>query len=177
MSLKCFHWEPRQHGTTYERAVFCGAVDPEVFDWFFNATTGYRGAFFESPEVGNRENRLLVDGLTPFLAEWVLAQDSWHGVHRIRASLSKPSAKMWLAEYPGLCALCAGEWSSSYEPELRIYNSRWECSSHIHSAWGTHAPRMTKIRVFGGFMNADGNEWLASHKSERAAHIWEYGWS
>jgi hypothetical protein len=36
---------------------------------------------------------------------------------------------------------------------------------------------MTKIRVFGGFMNADGNEWLASHKSERAAHIWEYGWS
>lgn len=176
LTLQCFHSEPRQDDPAYERAVFCGTVSPELFDWFFNASTGYRGAFFESASAGTQANRALVDQLAPVLADWATAKQG-ADPQRVLASLAKPSAKAWLAEHPGLCPKCAGEWSSSYCAELCIENSRWECSSHIHSAWGRQAPQLSKIRVFGGFINAQRNEWLASHKAERAKNIWEHGWS
>lgn len=177
LTLKCFHREPRQDDASYERAVFCGTVGNELFDWFFNASTGYRGAFFESPDAGTRANRSLVDQLAEFLADWALAQQLDRDRQWILASLFKPSAKAWLAEHPGLCSLCAGEWSPSYVSKLQIENSRWEVSSHVHSTWGRQAPRMSKVRIFGGFLNAAQNEWLASHKEERATHIFEHGWS
>ena len=177
LNLQCFHREAREHDATYKRAVFCGIVDIHLFDWFFNASTGYRGAFYEAPDEGTRANRILVDQLSNFLADWATAHQLEHDREWILASLSKPSAKAWLAEYPGLCASCSGEWSPSYVSDLQIENSRWETSSHVHSAWGRQAPSLTKIRIFGGFIDEQQNEWLAAHKTERATHIWEYGWS
>ena len=176
MGLRCCHWEARQDDNAYGRAVFCGVVASDMFDWFFNAATGYRGAFFESPDVGGRENRSIVDGLSSLLIAWAAPHGYSGEVQRMQVSLAKPSAKVWLAEYPGLCTLCSGEWNSSYTPELRE-NSRWENSTHLHARWGTQAPQFTKIRVFGGFINAAHDDWLASHKAERASHIWEHGWS
>jgi hypothetical protein len=148
-----------------------------LFDWFFNATTGYRGAFFESASAGTQANRAFVDHLAPFLADWAIGQQLDPDRQWVLASLAKSSAKAWLAEYPGLCTMCAGEWSSSYGAELHIENSRWERSAHVHSAWGRQAPLLSKIRIFGGFVDAQQKEWLASHKTERAEHIWEHGWS
>jgi len=177
LALKCFHREPRQDNALFTRAVFCGTVDHKLFDWFFNASTGYRGAFFESPEVGISANRSLIEHLATLLAEWALSQQLEHDRQWILASFSQPSAKAWLAEHPGLWHLCAGEWSSTYESELLIENTRWETSSHVHSAWGRQAPSFSKIRIFGGFIDAAQNEWVASHKMERAKHIWEHGWS
>ena len=111
ISLRCFHWEPRQDDNSYERAVFCGVVTTDLFDWFFNSITGYRGAFFESPDVGSRENRSFVDGLSSLLIAWAIANAVDCEARQLHTSLAQPSAKMWLAEYPGLCALCAPEWS------------------------------------------------------------------
>ena len=177
LKLKCFHREARQNDHAYRRAVFCGSVNPSLFDQFFNASTGYRGSFFKSPEAGLRANRALLDQLADFLAGWAVltkheADPSW-----VLASLAQTSAKAWLAEYPGLCAHCEGEWSPSYVSDLQIENSRWECSSHVHSVWGRQAPSLSKIRIFGGFIDDQRNEWLAPHKAERATHIWEHGWS
>ena len=177
LQLKCFHREARGDDATYVRAVFCGSVSLHLFDWFFNSSTGYRGAFFESPENGSRANRLLVGQLAHSLADWAVAEQRDPDREWVLASLAKPSAKAWLAEHPGLCAECEGEWSSSYVSELQIENSRWECSSHTHSVWGRQVPRMSKIRVFGGFINAEQHEWVAPHKTARATHIWEHGWS
>ena len=177
LKLQCFHRERREADPVYARAVFCGSVNPRLFDWFFNASTGYRGAFFVSPEAGFRANRSLVDQLATFLANWAVAQQLEPNSLWALASLAKPSAKAWLAEYPGLCPRCAGEWTPSYIAELQIENSRWECSSHVHSTWGRQAPTLSKIRIFGGFIGAQQNEWVALHKTERATHIWEHGWS
>jgi hypothetical protein len=177
MKLECFHREPRHDNPAYRRAVFCASVQPALFDWFFNASTGYRGAFFDSPEVGTHFNRTLVDHLAPFLADWALTEKLVTDHHWILASLAKPSAKAWLAEHPGICPDCAGEWSSSYVSGLQIENSRWEQSLHVHSAWGRQAPLFSKIRIFGGFMDDQQNEWLAAHKQDRAKHICEHGWS
>ncbi len=161
----------------YERAVFCGIVDPRLFDWFFNSSTGYRGTFYEGPEIGARANRALLDQLAEHLVNWALTQQHDRDRSWILASLSQPSAKAWLAEYPGLCSLCEGEWSSSYVSDLQIQNNRWELSPRVNAAWGRQAPCLTKIRIFGGFIDEHHHEWLAAHKSERASHIWEHGWS
>jgi hypothetical protein len=177
LTLRCFHREPREHDASYERAVFCGTVDSYLFDWFFNASTGYRGAFYEAPDAGTRANRTLLNHLTQFLLNWALSQQPDCDRSWILASLSRPSAKAWLAEYPGLCPSCAGEWDPSYVAELHIQNNRWEDSTHVHAAWGRQAPRLTKIRIFGGFIDEHHREWLAPHKAERATHICEYGWS
>lgn len=176
LTLRCFHREPREHDHSFRRAVFCGTVDLRLFDWFFNSGTGYRAAFYQGPDIGTRANRTLLDELSEFLLTWAVPQHdedrSW-----VHASLSQPSAKAWLAEYPGLCPACAGEWSSSYVSELEIRNDRWEYSPHVHAAWGRQAPSLTKIRIFGGFIDARHHEWLATRKSERAMHISEHGWS
>ena len=169
--------EPREHDASYARAVFCGTVDPRLFDWFFNARTGYRGAYYEAPAAGTLANRALVDQLSDLLVDWALAQQLDCDRPWILASLTKPSAKAWLAECPGLCASCSGEWSPSDVSELQIENSRWEAASHTHSTWGRQAPYLTKIRIFGGLIDSEQSEWLAAHKTDRAAHIWEHGWS
>jgi hypothetical protein len=152
-------------------------VDHSLFDLFFNSCTGYRGAFFEDPQTGISANRALFDDLSAFLIDWASTERPNDGRSWIQASLSQPSAKAWLAEHPGLCPKCAGEWSTSYVSDLKIQNDRWELSRHIHAAWGCQAPRLTKVRFFGGFIDKHHIEWLAPHKSERAKHIWEHGWS
>ncbi|WP_042955290.1 hypothetical protein [Pseudomonas sp. G5(2012)] len=177
LTLQCFHPEPRTDDTSYVRAVFCGTVSPDLFDWFFNSSTGYRGAFFQSPEAGDQANRLLVDQLSDFLADWAVTTQTDADRAWILASLAKPSAKAWLAEDPGLCARCKGEWDQSHVSDLQIKNSRWELASHVHAEWGRQAPCLSKIRIFGGFINAQQQEWIAQHKSDRAFHIWKHGWS
>lgn len=171
LKLMCFHRESRHDDEAYKRAVFCGSVSHEIFDWFFNASTGYRGAFFESPDAGSRANRWFVDELADFLTDWVIAQGLDPDRRWVMESLAKPSVKAWLAEYPDLCEKCTGEWCSSDTSELQIENDRWEHSTHVYSLWGRQAPRLSKIRIFGGFFDAQQNEWLATHKTERQMHL------
>ncbi len=177
LALVCYHRDPGHTDTSYERAVFCGTVEPSIFDWFFNASTGYRGAYYEAADAGLRFNRALINCVAPTLVRWVIAQDSAENGDWIVKSLCAPSAKAWLAEYPGLCSACEGEWSQSQTSELRIENGRWEQATHTHAIWGRQAPLLTKIRIFGGLINAHGQEWLAAHKEGRATHISQHGWN
>lgn len=176
-TLACYHRDPGQIDSSFERAIFCATVEPTLFDWFFNTKTGYRGAYYDSPEAGLRFNRSLIDNLAPTLASWAVAQNRENDIDWIRRSLAAPSAKVRLAEHPGLCSACAGEWSSSHVSELYIQNGRWEHAVHTHAEWGRQAPFLTKIRIFGGLINGHGEEWVASHKLGRASHIFEHGWS
>jgi hypothetical protein len=175
--LACYHRDPGQTDSSYERAIFCGSVDPTLFDWFFNARTGYRGAYYDSPEAGLRFNRILIDHLAPMLVSWAASQDGRKDIDWVRRSLSAPSAKAWLSEHPGVCQECAGEWSQSHSSDLQIENERWESETHTHAAWGRQAPLLSKIRIFGGLINAQNQEWVAGHKKNRATHISEHGWS
>jgi hypothetical protein len=178
MTLVCFHREERSADPAYSRAVFCVEIGATLFDAFFNSSTGYRGAYFASPEEGLAANRFLIDELSQSLvdsaSEWVRGVEvTW-----VRGSLGQPSAKAWLAEEVlALCDRCRGGWSTSYGPELEISNGRWELSNHAHAAWGRQAPSFTKLRLFGGFINGSFEPWVAPHKENRAAQIWAHGWS
>ena len=178
MKPVCFHREPRTVDTSYSRAVYTGEIEPALFDAFFNSPLGYRGAYFVSPEAGLKANRLLFDVLTPSLISWTKKHYGNIDEEWLVETLSLSSAKAWLAEAPlTLCSACVGEWSISYRSELEIVNGRWERSQHVHATWGRQAPRLTKVRFFGGFVNLKHREWVADQKLERAEHIWEHGWS
>lgn len=176
-TIACYHRDQGQSDSSYARAVFCGVVEPNLFDWFFNAQTGYRGAYFQSPEAGIAFNRNLIDASIPALTTWAASRYGADAAAWSLKSLSASSAKAWLAEHPGLCAQCAGEWSSSHAADLSIQNGRWEQADHTHSEWGRQAPIFTKIRIFGGLINADGKEWIAPHKLTRSADISANGWT
>ena len=170
-TLVCFHRQPRTADPTFSRAVFCVVVGADLFDRFFNSASGYRGAYFISPEEGTAANRILLDSLAPEFLQFAIGQDPKVDQAWLICSLSKPSAKCWLAEETlHLCSSCVGEWSASYQPKVRIDNSRWE-------GWGGQAPRLTKIRYFGAFVNGANEEWVADHKHGRARQIWGHGWS
>src|SRR5262245_26612501 len=142
----CSHSEQKDGDPSYSRAVFCVTVTTELFDLFFNAQTGYRGAYFKGPNVGVRVNRTIIDSLLPTLLHWTAEYCPREDSNWITESLSLPSAKIWLAEEPlSICAKCAGEWSSSYISALKIVNGRWEVSAHTHAVWGSAAPEFTKL--------------------------------
>ena len=176
--LACFHNEPRQRDDSYTRADFCLDVGTEVFDAFFNASTGYRGAFFAGPDNGVLANQMLLTELCPVLVEKAIAYDPRLDIAWLIESLSLPTAKAWLAEdLVARCSSCVGGWSASHASALRIRNDRWEHSVHTHATWGRQAPELSKLRIFGGFVNRQHGEWVANHKFERAQNIWEYGWT
>lgn len=177
MVPECFHQEPRWSDPSYSRAVFTATVGPRLFDLFFNSRTGYRGAYYDAPDKGLSANRQLFDELAPVLVEWAAVQHVDANRNSITSSLSLPSAKAWLAEEPlSLCGKCLGEWSNSYVSSLHIVNGRWDISKHAHASWGSQAQELTKIRFFGGFVNANNDEWIAAHKSNRASQLWKHGW-
>jgi hypothetical protein len=176
--LACFHKEPRQRDASYTRADFCLDIGSELFDAFFNASTGYRGAYFVAPERGLAANRQLIAELSPVLIESAIRREPRVDRALLIESLSLPSAKAWLGEDTvALCSSCAGGWSSSYVSDLSVVNDRWERSVHTHAVWGRQAPELTKVRIFGGFVNDEHQKWVADHKLERAQHIFEHGWT
>lgn len=178
MTTVCFHRDARSADPSFSRAIFCVHVGFSLFDLFFNSPTGYRGAYFSAPESGIEANRLLFDNLSPALVEWAIARQGSENRDWMLESLSQSSAKAWLAEESRhLCGECAGEWGASHVPALTIVNSRWESSLHTHAGWGRQAPRLTKLRFLGGFVNGAHEEWLPEGKQNRARDIWEHGWT
>jgi hypothetical protein len=173
MQVVCFHRDVCDKDNTYSRPMFCVYIGFTLFDLFFNSASGYRGQYFESPNQGNNANRRLLDTLSPLLVNWALANNQPIDLDWLNTSLSQNSSKAWLVEYYALnCQECDNEWTSSYKPELMIENQRWNKSSN-----GAQAPQFSKIRIFGGFINHQKDEWVADHKKCRATHIWQNGWS
>jgi hypothetical protein len=176
--VACFHQEPKQRDDSYVRADFCLDIGSELFDAFFNTSTGYRGAYFIEADSGLVANRQLIAELSPMLVEWAIVRYPQLDRAWLIESLSLPTAKAWLGEDPkALCTSCAGGWSTSYVSDLWILNGRWENSTHTHATWGRQAPESSRLRIFGGFVNDLHEEWVDDSKRERAQHIWEHGWS
>ncbi len=182
MTILCCHQDPIQ-GTLFKRVVYCVKVNGDLFDLFFNSRSGYRAWYYRSPFEGLRANSQALGLLRPILAA-DQTQDSDLDTDFIRESLTSLSAKIWLAECGReislTCHGCKGEWSASTpgnQNELEILNNRWELSSNLKARWGRRAPYLTKLRVFGAFLDNSHNEFIPSIKRPRAHEISELGWS
>lgn len=178
MNIVCCHKQDCNDSPGFARIIYCAEIGHTLFDLFFNSASGYRGAYFESPENGLAANRQLLRTVTEKLLAWSIENCSGEDITFIRRSLSASSAKAWLAEITlELCAACSGEWSTSHKSDLEIVNGRWELDNHTHAVWGRQAPGFGKFRVFGGFVNDSSDEYVAPRKVDRARDIWQRGWS
>ena len=131
--------------------------------------------FFCSPFDGLRNNARLIRAIAPVLIE---TTDGKVDGSFARQSLDSLTAKVWLAENGNKvcreCPGCEGEWSSPQDDEPELRNGRWELCADKR---GRKAPYLTKLRVFGGFLNANRDEWVAARKRRHSHEIHDFGWS
>lgn len=178
MEVVCCHFQTCDDHTDFGRVVYCLLVSEDLFDLFFNSPHGYRGAYFRSPGEGIDANSTLIKTLVPKLLDTSAPAASDSDLSWVRESLLSSSAKAWLAEHSlGLCSNCDGEWGSSHELEPDILNGRWELGESGPQRYGRKAPRLTKIRVFGAFLDDRLNEFTPCRKRHRAQDIHLWGWS
>lgn len=173
MRIVCRHRRDCDDMTGFRRAEFCIVVAAATFDAFFNAENGYRGAYFRSPYDGLAANDALLSALRPQLIAWHPDADSTFDAE----SLTTPSAKAWVTEagneYRG-CSACVGEWKHPQDDTAEIRNNRWEVVSDRR---GRKAPRYTKIKVFGAFIDNRSNEFVPWRKRHRSWDIHKSGWA
>lgn len=85
---------------------------------------------------------------------------------------------MWLTEYGShLCTQCIGEWGNPTGHTAEILNGRWELADTPNAHRGREAPFLSKIRVFGAFLNERNHEVVPARKRHRAFDINAEGWS
>jgi hypothetical protein len=58
-----FAVDSKDNAFVERRAIVQFQVSPELYDWFFNARTGYRAQFWINPETGAAFNSRIVDAL------------------------------------------------------------------------------------------------------------------
>lgn len=178
MMVLCYHRQTCDDDSAYARPVFCVRVSEVAFDVFFNSPVGYRGSYFVSPFHGLKCNRQLIAALCPQLSSWAVQNSPGFNVEFAQEALLAISAKAWLAECTmELCPACNGEWSSPKDDQAEIINGRWDLSTESNSRFGRKAPQYSKIRLFGAFLNARGDEFIPAKKRHRAQQIHDTGWS
>jgi len=179
-SILCCH-EDSIRGTPFRRIAYSIDAGEDFFDLFFNSWNGYRASFYRGPFEGLRANRLCLDMLESTLVNAPCALNIGLPNGFLKESLRTGSAKIWLAEHGKEtvpeCVGCKGEWRAHGAKQPEILNGRWEVTEHYKAKWGRQAPRLTKLRVFGAFLDEPGNEFIPRDKQFRAEEIFAYGWS
>ncbi len=177
LKVLCCHLDPCDTDS-FERVVYCIQVPPSLFDLFFNSKAGYRASYYRSPYEGLRANDFLIQSLLPALVASPCTAGTRKETKFISESMRSPSAKVWLAEPPlGFCSSCNGEWKDPKDSTADIQNDRWEHGDGIDSWRGRKAPFLTKLRLFGAFVNGRYDEFVPERKRHRAKHIHERGWA
>ncbi|HEU5406618.1 MAG TPA: hypothetical protein VFU48_02555 [Nitrospira sp.] len=178
MSVLCHHLQRCDDDSDYARPVFCVQVSEDLFDVFFNSPVGYRGSYFESPFYGLECNHHFIQKIIPHLSLWAEHNSPGYNGQFAHDALLAVSAKTWLAECAmHLCQMCIGEWSPPIDDEAEIINGRWDTSQQSNSKFGRKAPRHSKLRIFGAFLNAHRDEFIPSRKRHRGQEIHEQGCS
>jgi hypothetical protein len=174
----CFHVQECHDDSAFARPVFTVRISRELFDSFFNARSGYRGRYFESPELGEASNSIVMRSALAVMAPWAMRSVPAFNAGFVQASFLAPSAKAWLAEASlELCEQCTGEWIRPGEDHIEISNGRWEISAEPNASFGRRAPRHEKLRFFGAFLNARGDVFIPARKRDRAHQLNSTGWS
>ena len=92
MEIVCCHTRDCCDKPGYKRTIYCVEVAPQLFDVIFNSQSGYRGAYFQSPERGLSANGLVLSTVTPRLVAWTRDRCIHQGPAFAEKSLSAASA-------------------------------------------------------------------------------------
>ena len=143
------------------RPLFRLVVAPATFDQFHNGRDGYRGRYWQSPEIGERANRWLVRELLPKLID--SCGDALNKVFAEQA-LSCDSATLWFHEESsvGSARLSVEQWEQTASGSSTLSRKARD---------GSWAPTGTTIAVAGAFMTDSGQERLDPDTAERAMEL------
>lgn len=154
------------------RPVVVLSVEREAFDAFFNSPGGYRAQYLLDPDTGQAANNRLLRALEPYLTSAVAERcpEGRLGRGRIRDAFLANSAKIWPDEGELKVAnatidLAIALWKQPCEWIQFPMNGR---------LW---APEGTKLKAFGAFIDAWGNEVTSRKKIRRRFDIHECGFS
>jgi hypothetical protein len=144
---------------------------PAAFDAFFNSAAGYRGQFWQDPDLGQAANGRIIRRLMDALIEALntAKRERLRSID-VKASLSAISAKIWIHEddFP-LAApthdLAVEPWRSACERGVRLAN------------FGLCAPANGRILVFGAFIDRYGHERVPRDKIYRRFELHQYGFT
>ena len=176
MNILCSHADLCKDQQGFARPIYCIEVWKSLFDLFFNSKNGYRAQYYCSEKQGIKGNEFLIRTVLPELLEFNLPLKREFTLKSLQAQ----SSKVWVAEIirEYFCPKCFGEWKPNIDRESEIMNDRWENSiEDDKSVWGRKAPYFTKIKIFGGFLNLNYEEFVPEHKKDRSLDIHKYGWS
>jgi len=184
MTILCCHDQPCTDDDRFSRAVYCLKVSKPLFDLFFNSNQGYRAWYYRSSHSGLINNEIFIKSLLPSLIasdQTKEAEQRGFSTKKATESLKGYSAKAWLAEktkeIDTTCNGCIGEWHYPQDDTIEIYNNRWENTNNSNAKCGRKAPYLTKIRIFGAFLNDQYDELIPARKRYRAEEINQFGWS
>lgn len=84
-------WDSKDNAFRECRSVLQFPIPVELFDWFFNARTGYRACFWASPDNGLRFNAEIIDALLRCVARHFPELDQTLSVRRILLEICENS--------------------------------------------------------------------------------------
>ena len=172
-----FTAEPWQ---TYTRAFFRICVNEPDYDAFFNSPNGYRAQYCFSAENGEKQNRKLIDAVTPMCLEFYKghAQREFP-TEKVLASLRGVDAKAWITEsdIPDVDEIHInyGPWVAKAKAATK--GSVADQAARAGASVGILAPVGTHIEIKGGWLTLQGNEWRDPKKTFRAQEIRDYGFT
>jgi hypothetical protein len=170
------------------RPSFSLHVSASTFDRFYNSPFGYRGQFWQSAELGIRQNRFLLDGLLAALVRAVNESNDRELMARrasIVTSLQQPAAKIWILNEPQalnfVVEIEAERWVAAATSDWERYQSgALSPNDVIDRIAGVRAPEGTVLEVKGAWIDRDGEPVGASPGKdpwERARQIYAYGFN
>lgn len=144
-----------------------------ALDHLFNGHGGLRYSYAIAPVVGELTNCYLLRALAaPCERLWAVSGDAERAM--AKASYTAASAKLWPAE--SALALQAPA-----HADIALAFSRWTRAHELQethlAGWGVQAPVPAAWDIKGGFVNADGTEYVPAAKEHRAEDIYRWGWS
>ena len=172
-SADWFEIETRKNAE-YRRVFFRIRVAETAYDAFLNSPVGYRAQYCRGIENGLRQNRRLIEAVTPLCVQSI-SEKNQEGM--VLASLSGTDAKVWINDK---------DWPDI--DEIHINHAPWvakaknankgtmaEQVARTNAAIGVLAPVNTHLEIKGAWLTPDNHEWRDPGKAKRAEEIRDYG--
>lgn len=164
----------------YRRFAAILNIGCENYDAFFNSPVGYRAQYCLGVENGVKQNRLLLDALTPPCVSALSASpDPDLPLHLAQASLNGFDAKVWIKdsdlpesddihiEYPPWVA----------KAKAALNGTSTDRAARANAAVGVLAPLNVRLEIKGAWVSSSGEEWRDPEKANRAQEIRDYGYT
>lgn len=181
-TVDSFKADPRRNPPCLgcSRAFFRIRVRECDYDAFFNSPVGYRAQYCIALEHGQKQNRRLIEAVTPrcleFQRQYKLGE---FPEAMVLASLRGSDAKVWIndADLPDV-----DEVHIDYPPwvvkaRAAASGTLADQAARASAASGVLAPEGTHIEVKGAWITPNGEECRDPSKAHRAQEIRDYGYA